>query len=330
MVFRKFVPSVVVLVISLLVSQSVLGQGQLAQKDKAVVAFDLQVEKLLNSKTAKALGIEALIDEAKKDLEGIDPKDIVRVSGAVSAPANMAEVKKLGEKPDPLPLNFFVRIQFSKPEAQQAIMEMLKAEGKPIVHKGKTYYRPPANTDAPKNLVAHDAGNNILEIGTDAFILHSDRRNTFTQQLAGEFGKTPNDTIRLAMDVNGTSNLLNEAIEAGKAANPQIGMFGNVAKQVKALRFSADFETASLLTLTVTSNGGDGTKRLKEGLDAILALAQFGGKDAVGKMPEGDLKKVATQVLSSLKTTQKGDEITVSIPRPDGLVSALKGLMQTN
>jgi hypothetical protein len=303
----------------------VLAQEPLTENDKAVVAFDIYVDRLTGSETAKASGMEDPSSALPIPPSDIDPKDVRRVFGAVSAPADVASVAAR-QGSDPLPMNFFVRVQFKTPEAADKAYQGMAATGQAVTLGGNQYYRPPADdNDSPSNLLLHMSAADTLEFGTDGFLLQPSR-NLFTDGLLDSWKKMPKAAIRIAADLDGARGLINQGMQAAQAgggipadAMPAVAIVENSA----GLRFALDFSSESMLWLTLSGRDAGSTGIVKGTMDQFLAMGKGFGQQGLQAVPDENIKKVAGEILNALQTTQDGNDVNLVLPRPEGFEEAM-------
>lgn len=304
---------------------SLLGQEPLAEKDKAVAAFDIYLERLTSSDVAKSTGMD---DPAKAlpmaPTTEVDPKDVRRVYGAASAPADMAAIESR-QGADPLPINFFIRIQFKSEDTAQKTFQGMGEEGETVTLNGKEYFRPPADGETPSNLLLHMVSPDTMEMGTDGFVLQSSR-HVFTDNLLNSWKKMPKAAIRVAADLEGAAHLIDQGMQAAQAqggipapAMPAIAIVENAA----GLRLALDFSSESLLWLTVSGKDSGGTGTIKNTLDGFLAMGKGMGQQFLPNIPGENLKSVAGAMLEALQTTKDGNDVSLVLPRPDGFEEAI-------
>ena len=65
-----------------------------------------------------------------------------------------------------------------------------------------------------------------------------------------------------------------------------------------------------------------------QGLNSILLLAKFQLLGEASKIPDEKVQSVLTDVANSLRTSVTGNEVKLVVPRPEGLLDAIKGIPQ--
>jgi len=302
---------------------------QLEESQKAVLVFDLRFDKLKSSEAAKSLKIAEKIQSARPPSEDMpSPDKIVRVFGAVSAPEDISEIQGArGE--GPLPFEFFARIELEDAESLNDAMEQLMEKSDAVDMGGQTYYKP-NDESAPENIMVTKVNDTTMEFGTTAYITRADRK-VFSDGLTASWKKSPDDAVRVAIDLAGASNLIDVAVAQGKEAlPPNFAPFIDLLSAASDLRISMDFEGENLLTIGTTGKTESDAEDLEGGLNALVGFGQMFGIQAVEglKQQSEKLGTMAGDILKSLEAVRDGDSVTLAIPRPEGFAEALKEIEQ--
>ena len=301
--------------------------NQLEESQKAVLVFDFRFDKLKSSEAAKALNIAEKIQKVQSATGDMpNPDKVVRVFGAVSAPEDMSEIQGM-RGGGPLPVEFFSRIEMEDAASLNEAFEKIMEKAEAVEMGGKTYYKP-NQEKAPENFMATKVNETTLEYGTTAYITRADRK-VFTDGLTTAWQKSPDDAVRLAIDLEGASNLVDVAIEQGKASGqPMLAPFLDMLSAASDLRISMDFDGENLLTIGTTGKTDSGAEDLEGGLNSLVGLGQAFGTGAIQglKQQSEELGTMAEDTLKSLEAVRDGTSVTLAIPRPDGFAEALKNM----
>ncbi len=325
---RRFLSGCLCLTFAVLTAASAVAQSppELTDKQKAVVAFDVRMDRLMAG--ANDAGIDtSQVGDAPLDMpmEGIKASDIKRVFGVVSLPDNIEQVMMMDQQDD-LPMEFLVRIEFNDAAACQTAEDNLKAiEGTGTVEfAGKTYYSPPEG-QGPQNLVGHRVNETTFQFATRNYGFQ-ESLNMRTDGLIQAWKQVPDDAIRLAIDLETRGELIQQAVEMGKQGMPPMAApFMDLIDNAKSMVISMDMGHDNLLNLVATGVDEDQAEELRSGLDSLLGMAKMAGTaglaQAGDQMPE--VTDVAKQLLDSLKATREGNIVRVAIPKPEGLGEAI-------
>lgn len=301
--------------------------NQLEESQKAVLVFDFRLEKLKSSEVAKSLNIAEKIEQARPPSGDMpSPDKIVRVFGAVSAPEDISEIQGF-QGGGPLPVEFFSRIELEDAAALNEAMETIMEKSDAVEMGGKTYYKP-NEEDAPDNIMATKVNDTTIEFGTTAYITRADRK-VFTDGLTAAWKKSPDDAVRLAIDLEGAESLIEVAMAQGKAAAPpNFAPFIDLLGAASDLRISMDLEGENLLTIGTTGKSESEAEDLAGGLNTLVGFGQMFGTQAIQglKQQSEEMGNMAEGMLKSLEAVQDGDSVILAIPRPEGFAEAVKSM----
>jgi hypothetical protein len=314
-----------------LVSPLMAQTPELEESQKAVLVFDIRLDRIRGSDLAKTLNLEDQINAwaAQQNDDGPDPTKIERVYGALSAPKDLESAQGLAM--GQMPMEFFVKIKFVDEESANEMMEKIKKEDSPTIEKdGKTYYRPP-DAGAPEGILLHQFDSTTVEVGTETYIFHPSQPAVFSAGLKEAWSKIPDEAVRLAADLEGASGIISEAVAMGKeGGDAMTSAYLDLIDNAKNVRLSLDLSGENLLTLQATGVNQSEAEELRGGLDAVLGIAKMGGAMQVNALKEQDPEtaEIADKLLKSLQAKVEGDEVSVVIPKPDGFDAAVKGAVE--
>jgi hypothetical protein len=306
-----------------------LGQSELQEKQKAVVVFDVRMDMIRDCALGKTLKLEDKLNamHAQSGDNGPNPSKLERIFGAMSAPEDMASAMSI--QMGDMPMEFFVRMKFKDADSAKAILaEAEKDNGGTVEKDGKTFYKAPPSSGMPEGLLMHAVDDTTVEMGTEAYVFMKNR-TPFTDNLKAAWEKSPNEAIRIAMDLQGAKGLISEAVEMGKqqgGGNPMVGVYLDLVDNMKDVGISLDFSGKNLLTIRATGVNDSDAVELKEGLDSLLGMAKMGGQTQLPNIkqmdPEGGA--VLEKILNSLNAKSEGTDVSVVIPKPEGFDKAVE------
>jgi hypothetical protein len=309
-------------------SQTVVAQtAPLDEKQKAVLLFDIRLDRLQESELAKSMGIKEMMQKSGASAE-IDPSKAVRVFGMVSAPESVQALQQIQAGGTEIPVEFFLKIKFANDGALKEVMHWVKTESHEFTKVGKTYYRP-KDEEAPKNLCLGQVDGTSLVLGTDAFVLLPDEKEAFSEGLKSAWDTVAEseDSIRIVVDMVGAKALIDEAIEMGKEGAPPMAVgFMELVPTMNDLRITMDLSGGNLFTLGSTCKDSECATNLNRSLDSIFGWAERAGRAQLDQMKESPgrqgLVAVADEILESLKPNLVGNSVNLTIPKPEGLEAA--------
>jgi hypothetical protein len=316
------------LLVALVVPNLHAQSNQLEKSQMAVVSFDFDMDKIRNSAMSKTLDLESKIkDAAKRSSDKLDPAKVKRIYGASSAPESMEEAQ--GYKGEgPLPVEFFARVELVDAAAAEEAIKQIQEKGEAVEIGGKTFYK---STDdgAPKGLLAHRVDDSTIEMGTEAYLLRADRK-VFTDGLTAAFKKAPDEAVKIAMDLEGASDLVAELQEmAAENGPPNFAAYYELIGAVSDMHITIDMDGDNLLTIGMTGKSESQAEDVEGGLGSLIGMGQMFGMSQVGTLKQinPDLGGMAEKMLEALNASREGKDVSVKLIHPEGLADAIKAMI---
>ncbi|MEM7455131.1 MAG: DUF1559 domain-containing protein [Planctomycetota bacterium] len=340
------------------------AQTGLSDQQKAVVAFDLRVERVFESELGQSLQLEEVIAEttaSPNEQETI--RSIVRLFGAVSAPEDMdslmgtmmgtvedapkIEVREpqiegeYEEEPldiaesmedfqaPALPLEFFVQMKFDDASYAESMFNSMREidYDREMPVNGTMMY---GSNFAPENVRIHMPDETTIEIGTVNYLALPDRR-VFSDGLDTEWSKVADDAVRLAVDVEGARPFINDAKAQADGMMPMEAVaIINLVDNISSMRASADLSSDTMLQMIFSGTNPAATEELLSGIEALLFMGKMAGKNMVNEM-ESEIEgsaEVFGPMVDSLAAAQQGNEIAVTITKPAGFDEFAVGVVE--
>jgi hypothetical protein len=306
-------------------SGNAMAQGS-SEAKKSVVVLDVNMDRIKDSQLAKTLNLEAQLGKAASaaSKDAANPSSLKRFVMMMSLPDTVAEAKTMAD--GEMPVDFYGRMQFKDAPSATKMLDKIKSEGVPVELNGKTFYRPKPDTDRPENMLASQVDATTIEVATESYATLPDR-NVMSDGLQTAWQSAGDDAIRIAIDIEGASSLVTEAIEQGKASvkdtaqEAQVSAFLGLIDNMKNLRLAIDFSSDHLLKIDATGVDEKQAQELQGGLDALLGMGKMMGSMQLGGLAQQDpdAAAVASEILQSLQANREGTEVNVTIPHPAGL-----------
>ncbi len=319
---RTALLSLAVVSLCLVAAPAVAQQTPLEAKEKSVIRFEVNVDKIINSELGKQLDLKDRI----RNLPGINPEEIdfsaiSRVFGSLSLPDNVAAFRSLGPGSD-IPMDLFTRIEYSDAGALSSIFTKMSETTEEVEIDGKKFIKP-SDASAPQGLLTHRVDEKTMETATKKYIMRADRE-VGTDGLSKAWGMAPDHAIRIVVDVDGMADLKEDLIdfvgESGVALD-YVELLNNISN----IRLTIDLDGDDLLTLSATGKDENLAEEFADGLDSIFFTAKFGLNPANAPNPEAG--EVMQDISDALEAKVDGKEVNVVIPRPAGLGDFLLGIM---
>lgn len=305
------------------------------KEQQSEVAIEIQMDRFRNSPlydTMKdAIEQSPAMAQAPSDFDW-EKVESVFVTFALPEDVNGMMAIQGIEQGGELPTEMFARIKFSDSAGADQMLSMIKDDSEMKTIDGKTYYAPKQDGDGPRNILAEQVDDTTLVFGTEKYLTTGVGNHLMSSGLQAAWGKMPNDGFRLAIDLQNSSELIEEAVEMAKAQtadNPMVAGFINLILNVNDVRLSMDLAGGDLLTLAATGKDDENTKKFHEGFDGILGMGKMFGAGGVEQLKEQspEAGRVLGEILNSLSAKRDGNDVVVAIPKPEGFEEAIQGLI---
>jgi len=327
--FRQLLVIKSLLLCGLVISTASGQTAPLEKQQKAVVLFDIQMDRLSESEMARILNLREQMTQAAG---GVDPSKLVRVFGMASAPESVDDLQNM--QGGSLPVEFSMRMEFKDASSASAAMkEITEKSGESFQRNGRTFYRPDENDDTPENLVASQLDSTTIEVGTETYAFMADQKQAFTAGLQQAWSRVSDgkDAIRIVLDLEGARSLIDQALDmAGSAGDPMVEGFLDVIPGINDIVITMDLSGGNLLGLAMSCKDSASAQQLNDALSGIFGLAKMFGGQAVGELRQQDpqLADVAQSLLRALTPKMNQNVVEVNIPKPTGMEEAVKNAMQ--
>jgi len=223
-----------------------------------------------------------------------------------------------------LPLNFFVRFEFKDQAAADEFAGTMWPTEKSVEMNGHTLNLVPDNS-APTNLAFWRPSELIVEMGTTEYLTQATRR-LFTQRLGEAWGAMADDAIRLAVDFESVSGLIGELVAMGEQnVPPPFSEQVALANSLSTLSLGVDLEAANLLSLVINCKDSASAGQLNEMLGQQLSMVKMLAAGGIAEMSADSpqIGQVAQAIVGSLDATQSEKQVSIIVPRPDGMDEAV-------
>ncbi len=303
-----------------LLCQPVLAQSELSDSEKAAVMFDFDIARMQENSVVQALGIADMVRRGANlppgMSESLDLERVNRIYGGVQPPADMSQLQAM-DKSDPLPINFFVRIEFVDSAAAESLWSQLNREDSGRHEFGGKEYLSPPNGDTP-NIRAHKPDERTVEIGTDRYLYRSDRK-VFGGGVMEQWSKLPEaGGVRIAVDIAAAQELVDQGLDiARRQAPPEAFGIIELATKLGAVALFVDLDSEHLLKLIAVGRDEQAAEDLESGINGLLGLVKM----QTGGMVEGldaQSREIVQPIMDALKTRREGTDVVLEIPKPEG------------
>lgn len=317
-------------VLTFLILQPAVARGEPpvnsgATVTPAVIAVEIDVQRFRDSATLKATDLDLNKIAPYASTATITIEDVDKVSIVASVPEGADALNAMNGNLEgkQSPFGFQFKVQLNDSEKAAKTFKKLTEKLEEAIVDGRVYYRNPSGGDGAANFTMHRPSANTILAGTDDFV-ESGNANLMSTDLRQAWQKLPNQTARLAVDLQAMRALLKEFKEKN-AADPNQVLLISFIENLDAMRLAIDLDASSLITLVLTGKDDQSTTMMQAQLDSIVLLAQSQGAEKLSQLPPKS-QPVVSDLLKTLKTQRDENDISLVLTRPDGFEDALAEL----
>ena len=320
---RTALHGLMVVALCLTATAAYAQQSPLETKDKAVIEFDINLEKITQSELGKQLGLA----EKMQGIPGIkademDPSSVSRLFGALSLPDNIAAFEGMGPG-SALPMELFSQVEITDGDTMAEVVKKMEEKSEEVTVAGRKFFKS-NEAESPEGMLFHQVDEKTLEMGTEKYVTRADRE-VMSEGLKKAWSMTPDHAIRIVVDVEGMEALKNEIVEMVGEQQPQAAAYAELLNNINNLRISIDLDADELLTISATGKDEELAEEFADGLDSLLMFAKMGLNPA--NAPNEDAAAVMQEISGALKANLDGNEVNIKIPHPEGFGKVLEQLM---
>ena len=329
---RNALLSVIAIAVALVASNafaqsSTTGQEPaVAAQDQAVLMMEVDLKKILGSEIAKLLNLEGKLKDLPNVQSGeVEMGDFSKITAIASLPKSVADFSAaLGEKS---PFHLYFATTFANPEVADQAFSKIKEQSEVVEIEGQTYFKA-TDPRSPQWLMTKRVSDSAFAFGDQTY-LSQGGQNFSSKGLKAAWGTMTNQAVRLALDLEGMPELRKDLIKTISAQIPEsFAVYPNLLNNINDLRVTVDPDDKNMLTLSATGKDAEMATEFSQGLNSILLLAKFQLLGEASKIPDEKVQSVLKDVANSLSTSVTGNEVKLVVPRPEGLLDAIKGIPQ--
>ena len=319
---RTALLSLTVVALCVVTTPAFAQQTPLEAKEKSVIRFDVNMDKIVNSDLGKRFGLADQIKNLPIDSGDMDPSAISRVFGSVNLPDNIEPFLAM-EPGMALPIEMFARVAFSEGGALKSAFEKMSEESEEVTIGGKKFIKP-TDEEAPEGLLAQKVDDKTLELGTEKYVTRADREVN-TDALNKAWSMAPDHAVRIVVDVEGMADLREEIIDYVAETAPVGVAYAELLNNITNLRITVDLDGDQLLTISATGKDEELAEEFADGIDSILLFPKMGLDPA--RAPNDEAAEVMSEIADAMQAKLDGNEVSVIIPRPEGFDKFIESMM---
>lgn len=249
------------------------------------------------------------------------------ISGSFSFPGSVQDLMGMGPQ-DPIPFDFMVQFEFADSGTLDSVWKDIEANFDEAEASGIKGYRTPGQ-EVP-NMIFTKIDSDTMAIGTPGY-LKKGGKDLNSKPVADLLNSLPKHAVRVALDTSAAADLMDEINEmmAGQIP-PEAAPFVEVAMKIESLKMSMDMEDKTLMVLGIRGKDEEATKEIFGTIDGLLNMAKFAAGAQIAQMKEESPKSAAvvSALIASLKPKNEGNEVTMVVPRPEGMSEMIKETME--
>ena len=294
---------------------------------KADVAFELKPNKLIESPMGQKLDFKNRLEALAARAGGFDFSKVNRVISGLVAPADMENLEKVkqGEQNQ---MEFFVRLEFAVPGEVTKLIDEAKAENGGVIEKdGKTYYKPPANAEGmPDGTVMYQIDDKTIELASKGFAYRTVEM-PMTDGLAAGWKTMPDEALKVSIDGVNARGLLKSLAKEGKTlanGNQIAAGVMDLFTTMDNINLSIDLASANLLTMMMVGKDEDKAGDIHDAFKLVMTLGKPKAMEGLNMFRAQAPEPVAvfSEVVEGMDVKREGKNVTVNIPRAEGLADA--------
>ncbi len=295
---------------------------ELPEDGKATIAFDFQVARMMEEADGIGIDTNPLMQLPLQNIEGVSLGSLERVYGAVNLPASTQDFMVFDPQAEP-PVDAFVRIRFKTVEGAEQLWEHLSKTGEEVEIDGARFLV--ENSNSPNSSMAQKTDSREIEVGTGGFLKRKDRK-VRTALLIEAFNAAPDAAARIAIDMQGNSELIKEVMEMARdQAPPMAAPFIGLLDNAKYLIASTDLKNKNLMTLAIQAVDESNAEELKEGLNSLLEIGKMTAAQQLSDPPPGMLETATMMqnLINGIRAEQDGAVVKVAVDADEKLIRAM-------
>ncbi len=280
---------------------------------KAAIALNIDVAALMSDSSLQPL--TAMISDA--DTPGpFSASEVSKVSALIAAPKGM-DPEAIGS------MNFYVYIGFKDPATTERVKEGVVSKGGVAVDvNNKSCIQPSPVEGFPPGTLMEFYPNGMV-IASAAYMASSSNQLA-SKGLADAYAKLPRQPVRIAVDMDGEREMLDQLHEMANAtADFMTKPYVSLIKEVSSLSIGVDPAADNMLRINVNGHNEKEGASIKLKLDALIGL----GKGVIDAALTEEIPGIAT-LMDGISVGVEGPQAFVELKKPAGFEKELAKMME--
>lgn len=280
----------------------------LAQTDRAVVAFEGDINAVMESKLATELEVK---DRLARDM-GARWSAILgceRVRGVIAFPESIEAIQE-DISQQKMPIDIYIRFDFKSAEDFAEIKEVLAQRSNVVEKDDYTEMRPKS---AEANIYL-GFGKRWVVLASDHFDVDEDSLERLTGPLKN-WDRDPKADFQVAFDVDAVRSFLEEGQDFLRKQAPPVAMLTGFIEHTDFMSLSVTMEGDVMAVLNSLSGSRDRAEQFREQAAGLIAM----GKMSLERQPRQDaISDMFLTMMEEMIPKQDGKKVTIKVARPEG------------
>lgn len=319
---KFFVTSIVFLVL-VTSTNFVWAQSELKDENRATVFLDVDIDRLRKNELFKDIPLNTIIDDNPVFFPPVDLNSAKRFVFAGQS-KDLATLAGFDWQSD-LPFSFYMHITFDSPKGTENFIDVLQQLPK-IEIDGKTYCRPPADTNVENCLIRVTETEFLF--GTDDYVLNGSL-DFLTERLQSKMDQLGEDRIvRAGLDCVGGRAFLEEFLESDglELVPDEVRMLARPILKVDSLVLSVDLEDTNLLDLFGESPDAESASEFHSAVSQLLNMGRISVSMLSTYLETDEQKACFKELTKQLKAELEGTTTKVDVDQPEQFVELISAL----
>lgn len=297
---------------------------QLEEKDKAVLRFDIDVQKVLKMELVKSLNLKELIEnDYQLGPSPLDYSIVKRVSGGFSAPASLASLENTND----VPFEFYARFEFLDAADAKAYYGEFREFCNVEERDGKEFLTPGVGAMGNICIFQQD---DFFEVASRKYFNRNDR-DVFTDRVEDEWEKLGDYPVLGVLDAQGAGSLVKsiQDLLRSDSTPKSASIFADVADDPQLIVLKGATEGDPILSLRATCRTDAEANEVRSMVDGALGIGKavfvMEGLNEVNQL-SADIDRLIESLMNDLTAKGEGRNIDIVISRPKNMDQAIKKL----
>lgn len=283
------------------------------QTPKAVVAFEVQLKKLWESRLMDVLPVR---DDMNRNVDKqMQPLlEASSIKGILGVPKSMEQARENASKGE-FPVPVYIRFSFDDAQSVAKMKDGFAERSKVTEKDGYTEMRPENGSN-----IYLAFGDRWLVFASDDYPVHERSLENVTDAI--KRSKSDRESVvQLVADVASARKFLNEGGNEIRRSQPELAFLVPIVDQLDLLSVQGDPDADKMLILRSSSRNAEMAEQFQTTIAGLVSMAKWQIESIEQRDPISDM---AFEVLEGMVPKRDAKTVEVVVNRPDGLNEKLK------